>query len=102
APKARRAVKETGGTITSVSDVEITEAQSQLATKEGIGVEPASATSIAGTRKLVDEGVISPDETVVCVATGHLLKDPDAAVEASGRPTNVEADEDAVKDALRC
>ena len=45
-----------------------------------IGCEPASAASVAGTRKLITEGVIKPEETVVGILTGNLLKDPDATV----------------------
>ena len=46
----------------------------------GFGCEPASAASVAGLRKLLDERVISPDETVACILTGHELKDPNATV----------------------
>src|SRR5438270_8676460 len=46
----------------------------------GRGCEPASAASVAGARKLRQEGVISPDERVVCILTGHQLKDPTATV----------------------
>ena len=46
----------------------------------GVGCEPASAASVAGVRALVDRRVIRPDERVVAVLTGHLLKDPDAAL----------------------
>jgi threonine synthase len=46
----------------------------------GFGCEPASAAGVAGLRKLLDEGVISPGETVVCILTGHELKDPNATV----------------------
>jgi threonine synthase len=46
----------------------------------GMGCEPASAASVAGTKKLVAEGVIAPDDRVVCILTGHLLKDPNATV----------------------
>jgi threonine synthase len=46
----------------------------------GIGCEPASACSLAGTRKLVESGVIQPHETVVGILTGHILKDPDAII----------------------
>jgi threonine synthase len=46
----------------------------------GVGCEPASAASVAGARKLAAAGVIKPDEDVVCVLTGNLLKDPDATV----------------------
>jgi len=76
------------------------DAQVELAQLEGIGVEPASATSVAGARKLKQEGVIDGDETVVCVTTGHLLKDPDAALEASGDTIKTDATEEAVRKAL--
>jgi threonine synthase len=76
--KAIRAIRESKGTAVKVSDEEILDAQRFLASNEGIFVEPASAASIAGLRRLADEGKISKDETVVCVATGHGLKDPDA------------------------
>jgi threonine synthase len=46
----------------------------------GIGCEPASAAAVAGVRKLVAEGTIRPDQTVVAVLTGNLLKDPAATV----------------------
>ncbi|MCA9219652.1 MAG: threonine synthase, partial [Planctomycetales bacterium] len=46
----------------------------------GIGCEPASAASVAGARLLRQEGVIGADERVVCILTGHLLKDPTATV----------------------
>ena len=46
----------------------------------GFGCEPASAASVAGLRKLMDEGVISKDEQVVCILTGHELKDANATV----------------------
>ena len=45
-----------------------------------IDCEPASACSLAGTRKLVEMGVIQPDESVVGILTGHVLKDPDATI----------------------
>ncbi len=76
ATKALNAIRESGGTAESVTDEEILAAQKDLARLEGIGVEPASAASVAGLKKLVDMGVIGRDETVVCITTGHLLKDP--------------------------
>jgi len=91
APKALPGIRETGGTATAVSDERITEAQRGLA-GEGVGVEPASAASIAGLRKLRNEGVIDADEEVVCLTTGHLLKDPEAAAEAGADPEPVPGD----------
>ncbi|HYE01863.1 MAG TPA: threonine synthase, partial [Phycisphaerales bacterium] len=77
--KALRALEVTDGVVRSVSDEEILEHKA-LVGRTGLGCEPASAASVAGARKLVAEGVIRPDETVVCVLTGHQLKDPDATV----------------------
>ena len=81
APKALPGIHATGGTAVAVSDEEIQRAQRELA-EEGVGVEPASAASVAGLRVLRERGVVSADERVVCLTTGHLLKDPDAAAEA--------------------
>jgi threonine synthase len=95
APKALPGVHETGGTAVAVTDDEITDAQRSLA-EEGVGVEPASAASIAGLRKLRESGEVGADEEVVCLTTGHLLKDPDAAYEAGSEPEPVPNDADAI------
>ena len=95
APKALPGVRETGGTAVAVDDEAITEAQRALA-QEGIGVEPASAASVAGLRKLRDAGTVDDDERVVCLTTGHLLKDPEAAAAASDEPEPVADDIGAV------
>jgi threonine synthase len=99
APKALPGIRNTGGTAVAVSDDEITDAQRALAS-EGVGVEPASATSVAGLRKLREQGVVDADEQVVCLTTGHLLKDPDEAFAAGGDPEPVPNDTDAVLDHL--
>ncbi|WP_435334404.1 threonine synthase [Haloarchaeobius sp. TZWWS8] len=88
APKALPGIRETGGTAVAVSDDEITAAQRDLA-GEGVGVEPASAASVAGLKKLRESGEIGDDERVVCLTTGHLLKDPDAAAAAGADPEPV-------------
>jgi threonine synthase len=100
APKAREAIGETGGTAASVTDEELMDAQVELAQLEGVGVEPASATGIAGIRKLIEGGEIDKSEKVVCVTTGHLLKDPDAALEAAGDTIKTDATREAVREAL--
>jgi threonine synthase len=74
--KAIRAVRSSKGTMESVSDNEILEAQSLLAKYEGLFVEPASASPIVGLKKVLDTGFVSKNEKIVCVATGHGLKDP--------------------------
>lgn len=80
--KAINAVKESDGLIDTVSDEEILEAQRELASKEGIFVEPASAASWAGVKKLIRENRF-PGNEVVCVLTGHGLKDPDTVIKQS-------------------
>lgn len=99
APKALPGIRETGGTAVAVSDAAITEAQRALA-GVGIGVEPASATTLAGLRKLRTQGVVGADESVVCLTTGHLLKDPEAAAAAGTDPATVAASPAAVLDQL--
>ncbi|MEM3023095.1 MAG: threonine synthase [Candidatus Bathyarchaeia archaeon] len=84
--KALRAVRESGGLMEAVSDEEILSAQRMLAAEEGIFVEPASASSIAGLMKLKRLGEISGEEEVVCVATGHGLKDPEVIVKSFKGP----------------
>src|SRR6266571_4726592 len=74
--KVLHAINESHGTAETVSDKEILEAQRNLASKEGIFVEPASAASIAGLRKNREAGKIDRSDLVVCVTTGHGLKDP--------------------------
>jgi threonine synthase len=75
-PKVLKAIRESKGTAETVTDSEILEAQRDLATLEGIFVEPASAASIAGLKKLRASRRVDPSETIVCVTTGHGLKDP--------------------------
>lgn len=76
--RALRAARESKGMIIKVSDQEITEAQKDLARHEGIFVEPASASSIAGLRRALNEGLVEKGAKVVAILTGHGLKDPDA------------------------
>lgn len=92
ATKALRAIYDSDGYAETVTDDEILSAQKMLARKEGIGVEPASAASIAGLQKLVNQGVVDKGEQVVCIVTGHLLKDPNTAINACVEPLEVEAD----------
>ncbi|MEM0215506.1 MAG: threonine synthase [Archaeoglobaceae archaeon] len=90
AKKALKAIYESKGLAEIVSDDEIISAQKLLA-KNGIGVEPASAASVAGLIKLAKAGMIENDETVVCITTGNLLKDPETAIKVCGEPKIVEA-----------
>ena len=77
--KALRALDRCGGAVREVSDQEILDAKAKVGAG-GLGCEPASAASVAGARKLRKEGVIAPSDRVVCVLTGHQLKDPTATV----------------------
>lgn len=78
--KALRAMYSTGGYCTTVTDEEIIAAQQLLGRREGVCVEPASAASVAGLRKLRAEGIVDRDERVVCICTGNGLKDPDTII----------------------
>jgi threonine synthase len=101
AEKALVAIRATGGTAAAVTDDEILCMQRDLARMEGIGVEPASAASVAGIRKLAEEGLIDRDERIVCVVTGHLLKDPETVVRQCEPPLEIDADLHSLLTALR-
>jgi threonine synthase len=77
--KCIRALEWCNGLVRNVTDQEILDAKAQVGAC-GLGCEPASAASVAGVKKLVAEGVIGRDERVVCILTGHQLKDPAATV----------------------
>jgi len=81
--KAWRAVAETGGSVITVTEQEIADAKAMIG-RDGIGCEPASATTVAGIRKLVADRAIGDNETVVGVLTGHLLKDTDYVMKYHG------------------
>lgn len=78
--KAAHVLAATGGACEQVSELEIAQAKAEIGA-EGIGCEPASAVTLAGLKKLVKQGFVKPDETVVLVLTGNLLKDPDFTIE---------------------
>jgi threonine synthase len=77
--KVVRAMHWLDGFVEFVTDQQIMDAKA-LIDRAGIGCEPASACSLAGTRKLVEKGIIKAHESVVGVLTGHVLKDPDATI----------------------
>ncbi|MEM6329741.1 MAG: threonine synthase [Planctomycetota bacterium] len=77
--KCLRGLECMDGVVREVTDQEILDAKSRVA-KSGLGCEPASGASVAGAKKLREEGVIQPGERVVCILTGHQLKDPNATV----------------------
>jgi threonine synthase len=78
--KAVKVIQATGGACEQVSEVEIAQAKAEIGA-EGIGCEPASAVTLAGLKKFVRSGFVKPDESVVLVLTGNLLKDPDFTME---------------------
>src|SRR5438132_642285 len=77
--KAVRVLEATGGTVEQVSEVEIALAKAEIGA-DGIGCEPASAVTLAGLKKLVKQGFIKRNESVVLILTGHMLKDPDFTI----------------------
>lgn len=108
-PKALRALEFTDGVVRSVDDETILENKALIG-RIGFGCEPASAASLAGARLLVEEGIIKAGERVVCIVTGHGLKDPDATVgyhtgatesAFTNRPVGVADDLDSLVRAMR-
>ena len=97
---ALRARDESGGAIEAVSDAEIMDAYRDLARREGIFVEPASAASVAGLRKRAQSAGLRGASSVVCVLTGSGLKDPDTARSLTREVALVDATADAVMGAI--
>lgn len=100
-PKAWRAVEESGGLFESVSDEEILRAQHLLASREGLFVEPASATPLAGLMKLLESGEVERDESYVLITTGHGLKDPNVVINRFTLPEPIEPTLEAFKEAIK-
>jgi threonine synthase len=98
--QAEAARDESGGLIEAVTDDQIVEAYSMLAKHEGVFCEPASAASVAGIIQLQRQGRLEGEPTIVCVLTGHGLKDPDRAIAESIRPQVIEPTFAAVEKAI--
>jgi len=98
--KALAARDESGGRIDAVTDEEILAAYRDLATMEGVFCEPSSAAGVAGVRKLAAAGGLGPETSVVCVLTGHGLKDPATAEETAAGVIEADASIGAVAVAL--
>lgn len=90
--KALKALKETNGIAVSVSDDNILDSIKFLARKTGVFGEPAGVTSIAGIRKLKEEGFFKKDDVVVSIITGNGLKDIQSAIKACGKPIEISSD----------
>lgn len=95
AREAEEAVRSSGGRVVALSDEAILEAWRRLARDEGVLCEPASA---AGLAALADAGV-EAGVRVVCVLTGHGLKDVETAARESPEPVVVDPDPDAIAEA---
>jgi threonine synthase len=78
--KAAHVLEATSGACEQVSEMEIAQAKAEIGA-EGIGCEPASAVTLAGLKKLIQQEFVKQDETVVLVLTGNLLKDPDFTID---------------------
>ncbi len=97
-PKALRSLEMLDGVVTEVSDEQILDEKARIG-RCGFGCEPASAASVAGLRRLLDEGTIQRGAEVVCILTGHALKDTDLTVRyhvgveppSTGEPTVAQA-----------
>ncbi len=93
------AAEESNGSIRSVTDDQILQAF-RLIARHGVFAEMASAASIAGLLQLHEDGELEPGQTVVCVLTGHGLKDPEWAMSGVDEPVTIPADLDAAAEAL--
>ncbi len=100
--KAEAARDESGGLIDLVSDKEILEAYKLLASKEGVFVEPASAASVVGILKLNKIGYFKKTKRprIVCILTGHGLKDPDRAIKSIKPPKTLPANLNSIVKAI--
>jgi threonine synthase len=97
--QALAAADESGGSLGAVTDREILKAYRRVAA-EGLFCEMASAASIAGLEQLAAAGDLPSGATVVCVLTGHGLKEPDWAISGAAPPPVIPPDVDAAADVL--
>lgn len=94
---AVQALQESNGLICAATDAEILSAYHLLAEREGIFCEPSSAAGVAGLSQCLAQGQVDLDgKLVVCVLTGHGLKDPDTAIQSVAAPKHIRADIDAL------
>ncbi|RRQ20022.1 threonine synthase [Thiohalobacter thiocyanaticus] len=101
--QAWKVKEESGGWFDECTDAEILAAQKLLAQNEGVFCEPASAASLAGALRDVENGKIPEGSSIVCTLTGNGLKDPDTAIsqcQADGTMLTIDATLDAVRDAI--
>lgn len=98
--QAVAAKEESGGDFRAQTDEQILEAYRLIAGREGIFVEPASASSVAGLLDAHANGELTAGQRIVCTVTGHGLKDPTTALSQMPDPTVADVDPHAVADAL--
>ncbi|GFN22290.1 threonine synthase [Thermanaeromonas sp. C210] len=99
--KALRAIRESGGTMINVSDEEILKAMRLLGRSTGVFGEPAGVAGLAGLARAVAEGIVRPEEKVVCLVTGNGLKDVATAIKAAGAPLSLPPDMEQLERALQ-
>jgi threonine synthase len=99
--KAEAARDESSGLIDMVSDAEILKAYQLIASKVGLFIEPASAASLAGLVKLSKKNYFKKESKIVCILTGHGLKDPDRAIKTVKKPVAVPAKLKTVMDEIK-
>lgn len=97
---ATEAIAQSEGLIEAVTDEQILEAYQILARHEGIFVEPASAASVAGILQLGQRGYFKDGDEIVCILTGHGLKDPDNAIKKGNQPMSISAELSAVENVI--
>jgi threonine synthase len=103
-----RAIRETNGIVLDVTDAEILEAKAVI-DAGGVGCEPASAASVAGARRLIRDGTIKKNDSVVAILTGHILKDPGILIDhhkddsrpLANSPIEIDASVTAVEQVLK-
>ncbi|MDQ3405896.1 MAG: threonine synthase [Actinomycetota bacterium] len=95
-----RRVRESGGAAIAVTDLEILNAAEAIARHEGQAAEPTGAVAVAGAIAMARDGRLAPDHSVVCLVTGHGLKDPQAYAEHTAPPVTIEPNLDSVSRAL--
>jgi threonine synthase len=98
--QAMDAMRASGGGVAAVTDEQILAAYTMLARQEGVFCEPASAASVAGLIARAEAGDFRPGEKVVCVLTGHGLKDPDTAIGACEPVRRLPAEISAIEEAV--
>lgn len=98
---ALRVIRDTDGFAIACSEQEIAHAAVALARREGVFAEPTGAVSVAGARKALERGLLEPDELIVCVVTGHGLKQAASAPAPGGALQAIEPSLDALDQALR-